>query len=172
MSRFYETLPYQDTKPQGAADFYFAINATFRFLLKCLGEAGWVRYLQDLGREYYRPVNELWRTGGSSAVARYWREFFAAEPGGDVEVAEAANGVVEVRVRVCPAIQHLRKGGRAPVSQFCQHCWHLGEARAQAAGMTMRLSRGNGSCVHYYHCNPSESRPPAQDPKAIREATV
>ena len=24
-------LPYTDTKPQGSADFYFAINATFRY---------------------------------------------------------------------------------------------------------------------------------------------
>ena len=33
-------LPYQDTKPQGAADFYFAINATFRFIHARLGRVG------------------------------------------------------------------------------------------------------------------------------------
>mgnify|MGYP001022800157 FL=1 len=47
------SLPYTDTKPVGSADFYFAINSTFRFILKKLGREGWIRYLQDLGREYY-----------------------------------------------------------------------------------------------------------------------
>lgn len=171
MQRHYETLPYQDTKPQGAADFYFAVNATFRFILNRLGEAGWIRYLQDLGREYYKPVNDLWRQGGTSAVARYWREFFTAEPGGDVEVVESP-GLVEVNVRVCPAIKQLRLGGRTPVSQFCQHCWHLGEARAREAGMTMRLSGGNGSCVHRYYCSSATPPPPPQDPNAIKETTL
>ena len=31
-------LPFTDTKPTGAADFYFAINATFRFIQKRLGQ--------------------------------------------------------------------------------------------------------------------------------------
>ena len=37
MSPSANPLPYTDTKPVGAADFYFAINATFRFVLNKLG---------------------------------------------------------------------------------------------------------------------------------------
>ena len=62
-------LPYTDTKPQGSADFYYATNATFRFLLARLGEEGWRRYLCDLGRDYFSPVNRAWRAGGLPAVA-------------------------------------------------------------------------------------------------------
>ena len=47
-------LPYTDTKPQGSADFYYAINATFRFILARRGEDGWRRYLADLGRDQLR----------------------------------------------------------------------------------------------------------------------
>lgn len=142
-------LPYVDTKPQGAADFYYAINATFRFLLARSGRAGWERYLQELGREYYAPVNRQWREGGRPAVARYWRAFFAAEPGAKVEVGEQADRV-EVCVHECPALRHLRAGGRAIVPEYCQHCYILGSARAAAAGLTMRLAGGNGSCRHTY----------------------
>jgi hypothetical protein len=74
-------LPYTDTKPQGSADFYYAINATFRFILTRLGRAAWIAYLQEMGRGYYAPVNARWRAGGLPAVARYWQAFFAAEPG-------------------------------------------------------------------------------------------
>ena len=142
-------LPYTDTKPQGAADFYYAVNATFRFLLARFGPEGWRRYLGDLGREYFAPVNRQWQEGGLPAIARYWRAFFTAEPGAEVEVVELADRV-EVYVRVCPAIKHLRAGGREIVREYCQHCYVLGEARARAAGFTMRLTGGNGSCRHTF----------------------
>jgi hypothetical protein len=142
-------LPYTDTKPQGSADFYFATNATFRFLIGRLGVDGWRRYLDEMGRSYFAPVNARWREGGLPALARYWRAFFAAEPGARVEVVEHADRV-EVCVHECPAIKHLRAGGREIVREYCQHCYHLGNARATAAGLTMRLHGGNGSCRHTF----------------------
>ena len=160
------SLPYTDTKPVGSADFYFAINSTFRFILRKLGREGWIRYLQDLGREYYAPVNRQWLEGGLPAVAAYWRAFFAAEPGGEVEVKELPDRV-ELHVKVCPLIKHLRAHGRVPIPEFCQHCYHLGSARATATGLTMRLCGGDGSCTHTY-ARPSAQLPP-QVPKQIKE---
>lgn len=157
-------LPYTDTKPQGAADFYYAINATFRHLQARFGLEGWQRYLQDLGREYYAPVNAQWRRDGLDGVARYWRAFFAAEPDADAAVSRTEHGV-EIEVHVCPAIKHLRSGGRAIVETYCQHCYLLGEARAREAGLTMRLQGGNGTCVHRY-AQADASLPP-QDLSAI-----
>ena len=160
------SLPYTDTKPVGSADFYFAINSTFRFILNKLGREGWIRYLQDLGREYYAPVNRQWQTGGLTAVADYWRAFFAAEPGGEVEVKQLADRV-ELHVKVCPLIKHLRAHGRVHVTEFCQHCYHLGSARAAASGLTMRLCGGDGACTHTYAL-PVAKLPP-QDMAQIKE---
>lgn len=160
-------LPYTDTKPQGSADFYFAINATFRYLLARQGHDGWRRYLEEMGRGYFAPVNRQWAQGGLNAVARYWRAFFAAEPGAVVEVVERPDRV-ELHVRECPAIKHLRAGGREIVREYCQHCLHLGAARAEAAGLTMRLSGGNGSCCHTF-ARPEAGLPP-QDMQQIKEA--
>lgn len=98
-------LPYRENKPQGAPDFYYGINATFRFILQHCGAEAWQRYLEEMCRTYYRPVNDQWRQGGLAAVARYWRAFFAAEPGAEVTVHEAATGV---EVKRCPAIAHRR----------------------------------------------------------------
>lgn len=142
-------LPYADTKPQGSADFYYAINATFRFLIARLGAEGWRRYLTELGRGYFDPVNRQWAAGGLGAVARYWRAFFAAEPHARVDVIEHADRV-EVCVHECPAIKHLRAGGRDIVREYCQHCYFVGSARAEAAGLVMRLAGGNGTCRHTF----------------------
>lgn len=160
-------LPYGDTKPQGSPDFYYAINATFRFILRKLEREEWVRYLQEMGRGYFEPVNARWRAGGLPAVARYWRAFFAAEPGAVVEVEEVADRV-ELVVHECPAIKHLRAGGREIVREYCQHCHFLGQARAEAAGLTMRLQGGNGSCRHTYA--QAQAALPPQDMAAIKEA--
>lgn len=94
-------------------------------------------------------MNQRWRDGGLPAVARYWRAFFAAEPGGRVDVVEHSDRV-EVCVHECPAIKHLRAGGREIVCEYCQHCYHLGNARAQASGLEMRLAGGNGTCRHTF----------------------
>ena len=161
-------LPYRDEKPVGAADFTFAINATFSFILNKLGPDALRRYWTDLGREYCRPVSDNWQRGGLPAVAAYWRAFFAAEPGARVEVSESAEAVT-IDVTTCPAIRHLRQADRDILPCFCQHCYFKGEAMAAEAGMTMRLSGGNGSCHHSYQ--PINPELPEQDLGDIREAT-
>ena len=161
-------LPYTDTKPVGAADFYFAINATFRFILNKSGSEGLRRYWTDLGARYFAPVTARWSAGDLPAVADYWRAFFAAEPGADVEVS-ADDVSVTVNVRVCPAIAHLRKGGREIVPCFCQHCYFIGEAMAAPARLTVRVEGGNGSCRQTFLRR--NAAPTPQDLASIKEAT-
>jgi hypothetical protein len=158
-------LPYHDRKPQGAADFYFAINATFRFIRQRLGYEGLVRYWEDLGRSYLKPVHERWRAGGMPAITAYWRAFFAAEPGGNVKVEESGNTVV-LHVRVCPAIAHLRAGGRKILPEFCHHCYHISEAAAHEAGYTIRVKGGAGCCTQTFFR--ADDAPPSQELDAIR----
>jgi hypothetical protein len=138
-------LPYTDTKPTGAADFYFAINATFRFILQRLGMAGLQRYWTELGEQYHAPIAAQWQQRGLSAIAEYWRAFFAAEPGAEVRVVESDAAVI-VHVDVCPAIAHLRRHGREIVPCFCQHCYFVSEAMAHPAAFTVRIQGGNGRC--------------------------
>lgn len=161
-------LPYTDSKPVGAADFYLAINATFRFVLGKFGITGLRRYWSDLGAKYFAPVTARWKTGGLPAVAEYWRAFFAAEPGADVEV-DGKSDAVTLDVKVCPAIRHLRAQGREIVPCFCQHCYFISEAMAAPAGLTVRIDGGNGACRQTFLR--SEVAKGAQDLARISEAT-
>ncbi len=138
-------LPYSDTKPVGAADFYFVINATFRFILQKYGREGLRGYWTDLGTSYCKPITVRWRQGGLAEIAAYWKAFFAAEPGAEVDVEGTAEAVL-LNVRTCPAIAHLRKGGREIVPCFCEHCYFISQAMAQPAGFTVRIEGGNGRC--------------------------
>jgi hypothetical protein len=160
-------LPYRDSKKVGAGDFYFAINATFRFIEKQFGREGLRQYWQDLGARYYAPVTAGWKRGGLPAVAAYWRAFFGAEPGAEVEVDAAAERV-RLEVRVCPAIKHLRGQGREIVPCFCQHCYYVSEAMAAPAGLTVRVEGGNGACRQTFL--PREAAGREQDLGQIKEA--
>lgn len=142
-------LPYSDRKAQGTADFYFAINATFRFIQTRLGLEGLRRYWTDLGKAYFVVVSQRWKERGLVGVAEYWRAFFAAEPGAKVEVVESRDSV-NLNVKVCPAIHHLRQHYREIVPCFCQHCYFVSEAMAAAVGLTVRVAGGNGRCCQTF----------------------
>lgn len=160
-------LPYTDAKPVGSADFYFAINATFRFILRTLGQEGLRRYWIQLGERYFAPVSATWGTTGLEGVAAYWRAFFAAEPAAEVGVTMAGDAVL-LDVKVCPAIKHLRAGGREIVPCFCQHCYFVSEAMAASAGLTVRIEGGNGSCRQTFA--PRAANLPPQELARIKEA--
>jgi len=145
----YHYLPYTDTKDIGAADFYFAINATYRFILNNFGMKGLREYWQDLADEYYKPVSELWKNQGPSAMEKYWQEFFAAEPHAEVAVSRQEN-TVTVDIKVCPAISHLKKHEREIVPCFCEQCYYLGKRIAKNAGYDMVMAGGNGTCCQKF----------------------
>jgi len=158
-------LPHTDSKSVGAADFYFAINATFRFIEQQFGREGLRQYWQDLGTGYYAPVTAAWKRGGLPAVADYWRAFFAAEPGGEARV-EATPESVTLDVRVCPAIKHLRTHAREIVPCFCQHCYYVSEAVAAPAGVAVRVEGGNGTCRQTF-----TARQPGLPPQDLAQIT-
>ncbi len=128
-----------------AGDFYFAIDATFRHIHATYGKEALVQYWQAMAREYHRPLAERFRRGGLEEVRAYWAEYFAAEPGGDVEV-RGGEKEVELVVRACPAIGWLRAAGRDIVPCYCEHCRHVSGTLAAAAGMTFALTGGDGAC--------------------------
>jgi hypothetical protein len=168
MTNDFSSLPYRDTKPVGAADFYFAINATFRFILRRFGMEYLHRYWTDLGTQYYAPLTADWKQHGLPRIAAYWRAFFAAEPGAQAQVQES-DGAVVVEVAVCPAIHHLRAHQREIVPCFCQQCYFLNEAIAAPAGFTVRVTGGNGSCRQTFQTR--EGSELTQDLNEIREVT-
>ena len=128
-----------------AGDFYFAINATFRFIHDTWGKEALISYWTSLAQGYHADVAARFRAGGLDEVQRYWADYFAHEPGGDVQVSRS-QGAVEIAVRDCPAIRWLKDGGREIVPYYCEHCHYVSTAIADQAGMRFRLEGGGGVC--------------------------
>jgi hypothetical protein len=128
-----------------AGDFYFAINATFRFIHERHGEEALIAYWRRLGKEYYRPLIERFREKGLEAAEAYWREFFDKEPGGEVEVIREEDRVA-IAVADCPAIRWLVDHNREVMPLFCDHCRHVSSAIAEESGLHFELRGGGGTC--------------------------
>ena len=128
-----------------APDFYFTLNATFRWIYDNWGEEGLVQYWQGLGREHFAAISEQFRDGGLPAVRDYWQAFFDDDPGGDVSVT-LADDAVTVEVRSCPAIKHLQAHGRDIMPLYCRHCTVVSAAMCERAGMAVDVTGGGGSC--------------------------
>ncbi|WP_432799633.1 hypothetical protein [Poriferisphaera sp. WC338] len=128
-----------------APDFYFAINDIFRHIHDVHGKDRLIDYWESLGREHYAKRNTDWKTGGPEVVVNDWRNYFAKEPGAEVEVSYT-NDEALLDIRVCPAIKHLRDQQRDIVPYFCEHCDHICGAQAEAAGYRFKRSGGMGSC--------------------------
>lgn len=128
-----------------APDFYFAINATFRHFYETYGEEALIAYWEAMGDEYFDALSRRFREGGLEAVESYWRDFFAGEPGGEVEVTRQGQRV-EIAVKDCPAIRHLRLHGREIMPLYCRHCHHVSSVIARKAGLGFQLQGGGGTC--------------------------
>lgn len=140
-----------------AGDFYFAINATFRFFLDNYGEIALDDYWRALGGGYYAPLAARFRAGGLDEAARYWSGFFAQEPGGEVAVTRTESAV-EIDVAACPAITWLRRHGRKICPGYCRHCRHVSEAIAAQSGMAFTLEGGDGTCRQTFALRQAEEK--------------
>lgn len=145
-----------------APDFYFAINATFRHLYQTYGETALIAYWKAMGDEYFNFLSQRFREGGLEAVEDYWRDFFAAEPGGEVDVVRHADRV-EILVLECPAIRHLRRHGREVMPLYCQHCYHISSVIARKAGLGFQLQAGGGTCHQTFSAGRESGIPPPGD---------
>jgi hypothetical protein len=128
-----------------APDFYFAVNAIFRHIHDHYGKEALIDYWRSLGREYYDKRSQQWREGGVNAIEADWREYFAREPGADVETIVPGDSVT-LEIKVCPAIKHLRDHSRDIVPYYCEHCDHICGVMAEIAGYSFERHGGMGAC--------------------------
>ena len=128
-----------------APDFYFAINATFRWIYDNWGEAGLTAYWATMGREHFAEQTKCFAEGGLPAVEEYWSAFFAEEPVGVVAVRRDAEAVV-IEVTACPALKHLREHDREVMPLYCRHCQVVSQAMCDGAGIAVEVTGGGGAC--------------------------
>ena len=133
----------------GAADFFFAVNATFRYILENHGEGALHRYWQEMGAGHYCAVTEAISDRGLVALKEHWEQLFPEEPGSEVELALDGN-CLTLTVKTCPAILHLKAHDREVLPVYCDHCTYVSKGMCEAAGVSVEVTGGGGSCVQVF----------------------
>jgi hypothetical protein len=128
-----------------APDFYFVNNAMFRHIHDRYGMDALVGYWRSIGEGFYATRAARWKALGTVEIARDWIVYFAEEPQADVQVTSDETSV-DLDVRVCPAIKHLRDHGRDIVPYFCNHCDEVTSAMVEPIGYRFERTGGMGSC--------------------------
>lgn len=137
-----------------AGDFYYAINATFRFIHDGWGKDALIAYWTAMAQDYHADVAARFREEGLGGVRQYWADYFAQEPGGDVAVTRTPASV-EIDVRDCPAIRWLKSGDREIMPYYCEHCHYISTAIASQAGICFHLVGGGGTCHQTFSLEPA-----------------
>jgi hypothetical protein len=148
-------------------DFYFTINATFYHFTEKWGEQALIDYWRAMGSQYLRPLGERFQAGGPVSIAGYWSEYFAGEPGAQVNVSQPDADSVLIDVQVCPAIRWLKESKDAATHpsahpMFCQHCLHVNQAMIEPFGYSFELVGGGGSCQQKFTRKPNPSQESVQ----------
>jgi hypothetical protein len=136
-------------------DFYFAINATFYHFSDRWGEGGLINYWETMGRDYLAPLAAQFQAGGLAAIGKYWTDYFAEEPGGDVSVTLPDERTVLIDVKDCPAIRWMKTSpsgtGHAEIHPlYCRHCYHVNKAMMEKTDYRFDLQGGGGTCRQTY----------------------
>ncbi len=136
-------------------DFYFTINATFYHFSDLGGEEALVAYWKALGRDYFKPLAVRFQAGGLTQIETYYRDYFAAEPGGDVVVERTDADTVVLDVRECPAIAWLRSSKEVETHPavhplYCGHCRTINSTMLEKTPFEFELQGGDGSCQQFF----------------------
>ncbi|NLZ56408.1 MAG: hypothetical protein GX900_07080 [Clostridiaceae bacterium] len=92
-------------------DFHNAFNLAIQYLTDNYGEEGVRDYLRYFTRNYYGPLKADLLERGLVAIEEHYRKIYEIE-GGDVTIERSDDPEeLVITVRVCPAVEHIRKLG-------------------------------------------------------------
>ena len=96
-------------------DFHNSLNLGIQYLSDNFGEEGVKDYLRFFARNYYSILKADLMQRGLIAIEEHYRKIYDLE-GGDVTIERTEDpDELTITVRVCPAVEHIRKLG-APLA--------------------------------------------------------
>ena len=126
-------------------DFHLATSATISYVLDEFGKPFLRELFRRTAQEVYRDIYENLKAGNSEPLLEHW-EYYMKREGGDFEL-DRRDDKVELNVRICPAVRHLRKQGKEPTPNFCLQTVLMNDAWSIGTPFSIKTAvSGEGSC--------------------------
>ena len=128
-------------------DFHGAMSYGIQFLTERYGWPEAEAYLRQMARAVYKPLIAKLKARGLPALREHWRRIFTLE--GGVFTLSRKGPILELRVKRCPAIHHMKKFHYAIADRFCESTRIVNEEICKAAGYesSVEYDQDKGKCV-------------------------
>ncbi len=107
-------------------DFHGATYTTIKYILKHYGKDGLREIFRNTGTQVYKAINTELKEGKTKELIDFWEYFFNREKG-DFSITEQDDGSIELLVKECPAVRHVKKLGMDPGEDLCLQTFLLNE---------------------------------------------
>lgn len=121
-------------KPGVHKDFHGAFSYGLIHLAETHGEEAVYAYLEQMAAAVFRPLIDAVRRDGLPALEAHWRRVMDLEEAQYEMWWEGDELVLDVRV--CPALEHIRKAGYPESPLFCEHTCVVNRVICEQAGCT------------------------------------
>ena len=131
-----------------------AMSYGIQFLTDRYGFEEAQAYLRQMARAVYKPLIARLKKRGLTALRDHWRRIFTLEEG---RFALQRKGpMLELRVKQCPAIHHMKKMGYPIADRFCESTRIVNEEICHAAGYecSVDYDQSKGKCIQRFWTKP------------------
>ncbi|OHB55062.1 MAG: hypothetical protein A2Y12_10465 [Planctomycetes bacterium GWF2_42_9] len=131
-------------------DFHGALCYAIKYLDETYGQEATSQYLQQVGRENFKPLIDELKQKGLIVLERHFKSIFGLESGEAKFKLE--NDQLTIEVSKCPAIAHLRSNGQLFTDRYCQTTVNINQAICDSAGYECSCDyiAGPGKCVQKF----------------------
>ncbi len=133
-------------------DFHGALSASLDYLERHYGVEGVREFLRRFARACYAPLVAGLQERGLVALEEHFREVYRFE-GGEAQITRTEETLV-VKVRACPAVQHMRRRGYPVAHLWGETLRTVGEALCEGTPYAVELCvydpEGGGSIECFY----------------------
>ena len=131
-------------------DFHGALCYAIKYLDDMFGPDITSEYLQQVGRENFKPLIEELKKKGVVALEHHFKRIFELE-GGHARF-QCEKDKLTIEVSECPAISHLKSNGQLFTERYCETTANINHGICHSAGYECSCNyvAGEGKCVQRF----------------------
>ena len=124
-------------------DFHISGDIGLEYVGMNYGDNGVREYLVQFTKAYYKPLFDMYKKDGLSALLEYQRKLYEKEKMPDVFHADLEEDSLTIIIDKCPAVEFMKAQGRIPSK------WH--KELTNTVNMTIADELDLGYCLEYYN---------------------
>ena len=127
-------------------DFHGSTAITINHVVKNFGREALRQLMETMAKQVYRSIYQQLQAGNTDELVEHWQYFFEREKG-NFQITRHPDGRIELLVRECPAVRHLKRLGLEVSPDFCLQTKMINDAWSDGTPFSITTEKtGEGTC--------------------------